>query len=72
VSFGFLGPNAMKWPIAPKIAAAMATKPRGWMTRFQRLTVVGTVGFFGSPYHSGLSPYLRMVITPVPPTPCGS
>src|SRR4051812_26860842 len=72
VSWGFLGPNAMKWPMAPNTAAAMAMKPMGWRTRFQMPTVVGTEGSLGRPYHSGWSPCLRTVITPVPPTPGGS
>ena len=72
VSWGFFGPKAMKWPMAPNTAAAMAMNPMGCSTRFQTLTVVGTVGSFGSPYHSGWSPCFRTVMTPVPPTPCGS
>ena len=51
VSVGFLGPKAMKCPMAPKMAAAMATKPMGWMIRFHTLTVVGTVPTCKRPRH---------------------
>src|SRR5262249_34747857 len=53
VSFGFFGPKAMKWPIAPNTAPAIATKPTQRMARFQTLATTGTPGSFGSPYHSG-------------------